>query len=112
MTSVGKYIRQRRRELDITQKSFGEMLGQYGESRKTSAISDWEREKKEVPVKLYVPISRVLNISPFVLFEISGAFEGVSMEEFFEFLARRGVSPDVIKEIADQIRSEREKPVK
>lgn len=92
MTQLGKYIRQRRRSLDMTQKQLGERLNAMGVKRSEFAISNWETGRQPVPIDLIPAIAAALEeVSLAKWYDMAGVVDAFNAAELIRLLD--GASP-------------------
>lgn len=86
-TELGKYIRQRRRALDLTQKELGERLAGMGIKRSEFAVSNWERGKQKPPIDVIPALARALEEQSVVkILDLSGILDNLPEPDLIRFL--------------------------
>lgn len=75
--AVGKYIRERREALHLTQKEFTEKLKVFGLGREIGTLSDWERGKQHIQFEHLPHIAQALGESPLGLYAAAGLLDTV-----------------------------------
>lgn len=104
MTELGKYIRQRRRALDLTQKELGERLERTGSKRSEFAISNWETGRQIPPIDIIPALARALEEQSIVkMLDLAGILDNLPEPDLIRLLET--VSPVERKKIANMIKS-------
>lgn len=75
---IGKYIKKKRKKLNITQDKLGELLGVTGK-----AVSKWECGSAMPDVSLFIPLSNILKI------EVSELLNGEDRKDKPELVQKR-----------------------
>jgi len=59
--TIGERIKAARKEKKLTQKRLGELLGYTGRSAELM-VQHWERGRRQVPIEVVKPMSKILDI--------------------------------------------------
>lgn len=98
MTDLGKYIRQRRRALDLTQKELGDRLSTMGVKRSAFAVSNWETGRQKPPIDVIPILAKALEEPSIVkILDLAGTLDNLPEPELIRLLAK--ASPTTRKQI-------------